>query len=348
MPTVIKRCISLLLILMLVVSLIPNVYAAETDDEADPAASTETREETTNTEPEENMIPPPNETEPPVTEKCGTEPSEPDIIDDSEPPIMLLIDGEVALASISNCQATTWATIWVNTDEYSPIAGKTNRFIYYEFAGKSRNRNNVGLKAIKVNGTWQAAYCLEPGIAEGSTYTEEDLTMDEFVSSSAAPSTLTVQQMKAMCVAVMYGQRTLPQSYLGKQTIDMNTYGKSSGRSGNYSTNWQITGRELLDAAEVRMLDNRYALLFIRGEMPIMDEKYDLLNHPNVKFTPEKGGAPYVHGGTELSVGSLSLSTVSNTETRFINLSEIEFELLSDEEIEAELLSGGNNNEEHH
>ena len=212
MPTVIKRCISLLLILMLVVSLIPCVYAAETAAEADPAASTETMEETTNTEPEENMISPPNETEAAIAEEPGNNLSEADIIDDSEPPVMLLIDGEVALASISNCQATTWATIWVNTDEYSPIAGKTNRFIYYEFAGKSRNRNNVGLKAIKVNGTWQAAYCLEPGIAEGSTYTEEDLTMDEFVSSSAAPSTLTVQQMKAMCVAVMYGQRTLPQS----------------------------------------------------------------------------------------------------------------------------------------
>ena len=142
--------------------------------------------------------------------------------------------------------------------------------------------------------------------------------------------------------------KMIAESYLGKQTIDLNTCGKSSGRSGNYSTNWQITGRELLDAAEVRMLDNRYALLFIRGEMPIMDEKYDLLNHPNVKFTPEKGGAPYVHGGTELSVGSLSLSTVSGTDTKFINLSEIEFELLSDEEIEAELLPGGNNNEKHH
>ena len=142
--------------------------------------------------------------------------------------------------------------------------------------------------------------------------------------------------------------KMIAESYLGKQTIDMNTYGKSSGRSGNYSTNWQITGRELLDAAEVRMLDNRYALLFIRGEMPIMDEKYDLLNHPNVRYTPEKGGAPYVHGGTELSVGSLSLSNVSGTETKFINLSEMEFELLSDEEIEAELLSGGNNNEKYH
>lgn len=71
MPTVIKRCISLLLILMLVVSLIPRVYAAETADEADPAASTETMEETTNTEPEENMIPPPSETEAAIAEEPG-------------------------------------------------------------------------------------------------------------------------------------------------------------------------------------------------------------------------------------------------------------------------------------
>lgn len=142
--------------------------------------------------------------------------------------------------------------------------------------------------------------------------------------------------------------KMIAESYLGKQTIDLNTYGKSSGRSGNYSTNWQITGRELLDAAEVRMLDNRYALLFIRGELPVMDEKYNLLNHPNVKFTPEKGGAPYVHGGTELSVGSLTLTAVTGKEKNYVNLSETEFELLSDEEIEEELLNGGKQNEEHH
>ena len=95
MPTVIKRCISLLLILMLVVSLIPSVYAAETADEADPAASTETTEETMNTEPEENMIPPPNETEAAIAEEPGNNLSEADIIDDSEPPVMLLIDGKL-------------------------------------------------------------------------------------------------------------------------------------------------------------------------------------------------------------------------------------------------------------
>lgn len=95
------------------------------------------------------------------------------------------------------------------------------------------------------------------------------------------------------------------------------------------------------------MLDNRYALLFIRGEQPIMDEKYDLLNHPNVKYTPEKGGKPYVHGSTELSVASLSPTTTDGANARFINLSETEYELLSDEEIEAELLKGENDNEEH-
>jgi len=68
---------------------------------------------------------------------------------------------------------------------------------------------------------------------------------------------------------------------LGKETIDTNTYGKSTGRSGSYSTNYQIMGRELLTPDEVRMLDNRYAILFIRGERPIIDKKYDILTHPN-------------------------------------------------------------------
>ena len=83
---------------------------------------------------------------------------------------------------------------------------------------------------------------------------------------------------------------------LGKETIDTNTYGKSSGRSGNYSTNYQISGRELMTPDEVRMLDNRYALLFVRGERPVMDFKYDILKHPNVKLTVDGGQPPYIHG----------------------------------------------------
>ena len=83
---------------------------------------------------------------------------------------------------------------------------------------------------------------------------------------------------------------------LGKETIDTNTFGKSTGRSGNYSTNYQISGRELLTPDEVRMLDNQYAILFIRGERPIMDFKYDIMKHPNVALTTDGKASPYMHG----------------------------------------------------
>ena len=129
--------------------------------------------------------------------------------------------------------------------------------------------------------------------------------------------------------------KLISESYLGKSTIDTNTYGKSSGRNGNYSTNYQISGRDLLTPDEVRMLDNRYALLFIRGERPVMDEKYDILKHPNIALTEDGGAAPYEHGGTENAVATLSLAGVA-AETLFeFNKPIPDYELLSDEDIEA-------------
>ena len=92
---------------------------------------------------------------------------------------------------------------------------------------------------------------------------------------------------------------------LGKETIDTNTYGQSKGRSGSYSTNWQLTGRELLMPDEVRMLDNQYALLFIRGERPVRDLKYDILKHPNIKLTTDGGAEPYRHGEDTHSIVSI-------------------------------------------
>ena len=92
---------------------------------------------------------------------------------------------------------------------------------------------------------------------------------------------------------------------LGKETIDTNTYGQSKGRSGSYSTNWQLTGRELLMPDEVRMLDNQYALLFIRGERPVRDLKYDILKHPNIKLTTDGGAEPYRHGEDVHSIVSI-------------------------------------------
>ena len=122
---------------------------------------------------------------------------------------------------------------------------------------------------------------------------------------------------------------------LGKETIDMNTYGKSTGHSGNYSTNYQITGRELMTPDEVRMLDNRYALLFIRGERPVMDEKYDILKHPNVALSADGKGKPYRHGEVTEAVATISI--VDSLEGLEIpeELLNTEYKLLSEEELEA-------------
>lgn len=85
---------------------------------------------------------------------------------------------------------------------------------------------------------------------------------------------------------------------LGKSTIDTKTHGQTKGRSGSYSTNFQMSGRELLTPDEVRMLDNRYCILFIRGTRPVMDEKYELMEHPAIRYTMDGGGPPYIHHGT--------------------------------------------------
>ena len=85
---------------------------------------------------------------------------------------------------------------------------------------------------------------------------------------------------------------------LGKETLDTRTRGVTKGRNGSSSTNYQQTGRELLTMDEVRMLDNREALLFIRGEKPVKDKKYNIMKHPNIKQTEDGGAKPYVHERT--------------------------------------------------
>ncbi len=124
---------------------------------------------------------------------------------------------------------------------------------------------------------------------------------------------------------------------LGKETIDLNTYGKSAGRNGNYSTNYQISGRELLTPDEVRKLDNRYALLFIRGESPIMDLKYAILKHPNVKETTDGGKAPFIHGKVAEAIASVKLRYTGGAESIPEEEREenpTDYEILTNEELE--------------
>ena len=127
---------------------------------------------------------------------------------------------------------------------------------------------------------------------------------------------------------------------LGKETIDTNSYGRSFGSHGNFSENDQIAGRELLTPAEVRLLDNNYALLFIRGERPIKDFKFNLKEHFNSGYTPigNKNIKPYIHGGTENAIGTLTFDIdnlqIDTKEIENINLEELDIEILSNEDIE--------------
>ena len=123
---------------------------------------------------------------------------------------------------------------------------------------------------------------------------------------------------------------------LGKETIDTNTYGQTKGRSGSYSTNFQQSGRELLTPDEVRMLNNDYALLLIRGERPVMDQKYNLMNHPNVKETEDGGAAPYDYAQAPLAHDDFPFD-----ETRYED-----YELLSGNDLTGESFDGRNADED--
>ena len=133
---------------------------------------------------------------------------------------------------------------------------------------------------------------------------------------------------------------------LGKETIDTNTFGKSSGRSGNYSTNYQISGRELLTPDEVRLLDNKYALLFIRGERPVQDLKFNLFEHKNACLSGLGKAKPYIHGGIENSIASVSFSYDDYEAAEEIEEITSDYELLSEEELEKFILEEIDNEKE--
>ena len=120
---------------------------------------------------------------------------------------------------------------------------------------------------------------------------------------------------------------------LGKETIDTNTYGQSYGMRGNYTKNDQQAGRELLTPDEVRMLDNQYALLFIRGERPVKDFKFDILKHPSISLTEDGKGKPYIHGDTSGAAFTIELTNQPLPEDD-AKVIETGYVLLSEEDVE--------------
>ena len=133
---------------------------------------------------------------------------------------------------------------------------------------------------------------------------------------------------------------------MGKANLDLNTYGKSHGRNGSYSTNYQQTGRELMLPDEVRMLDNNYAILFIRGERPIKDRKYDIKKHPNVSLTTDGKGKPYVHGKVDKAIATITVD-YDIDKYKFNNIEEVnnDYELISSEDMDSYLEKMEGNNE---
>ena len=126
---------------------------------------------------------------------------------------------------------------------------------------------------------------------------------------------------------------------LGKETIDTNSYGQSHGRNGSYSTNWQMSGRELMTPDEVRMMKNEYSILFIRGERPIKDLKYDVVKHPNIALTTDGGAKPYIHGEDKNSIATAEIIFDEDTikQANQIEIDTTNYVILSEEELEERL-----------
>lgn len=110
---------------------------------------------------------------------------------------------------------------------------------------------------------------------------------------------------------------------LGKETIDTRTRGITKGQHGSSNTNYQNAGRELLTLDEVRLLDNSNALIFIRGERPLIDKKFDILSHPNIAKTADGKAVPYKHSKSEKYLRN-DLSFAINEDLSNIKLLEVD------------------------
>ena len=123
---------------------------------------------------------------------------------------------------------------------------------------------------------------------------------------------------------------------LGKETIDTRTRGITKGQHGSSNTNYQNAGRELMTLDEVRLLNNAKALVFIRGEKPIEDKKFDILSHPNIKLTADGGAVPYTHSKAGKYFRKYMVTKLKDDEEviinqEYINKSGIEFVDLPEE-----------------
>lgn len=126
---------------------------------------------------------------------------------------------------------------------------------------------------------------------------------------------------------------------MGKQTIYIKNYGETKGRNGNSSINEQKVARDLMTPDEVRTMDNLYAIALVRGEKPIMDLKFNIEKHPNVKFTTDGNGEPYIFPKEDNISASIMVETTQKAKTTTSNNSiQSRYIVLDESQIEKILM----------
>ena len=126
---------------------------------------------------------------------------------------------------------------------------------------------------------------------------------------------------------------------LGRETLATRTRGLTKGRNGSSTTNYQQTGRDLMTIDEVRKLDTNKAILFIRGEDPVIDRKYNLKRHPNIKLTLDGKAKPYIHkpqGVPDYALPDLPYAFKSLDDYEFIDMEDTEHGSEQEEPLETD------------
>ena len=126
---------------------------------------------------------------------------------------------------------------------------------------------------------------------------------------------------------------------LGRETLATRTRGLTKGRNGSSTTNYQQTGRDLMTVDEVRKLDTNKAILFIRGEDPVIDRKYNLKRHPNIKLTLDGKAKPYIHkpqSAPDYALPDLPYAFKSLDDYEFIDTEDTEHESEQEEPLETD------------
>lgn len=133
-----------------------------------------------------------------------------------------------------------------------------------------------------------------------------------------------------------YGTFEYLSKILGKETERTVSHSIGRGNHGSSSESQQKAARDLATPDEIRRMSNDDALLLLRSEDPVVDRKYDLLKHPNIKLTTDGGAAPYMmpYDFMQMAV-SISQKELATIEPDKIPAETLDkYELIDLEEIE--------------